>query len=556
MKMTTRKDIEQVLWNACDSFRGKIDSSRYKDYILSMLFVKYLSDVSKERREGYIKQYGGDMRRGERAMSRGRFAMDEQSTFDYLYANRNDAEIGQKINVALNHIEEHNSGKLRNVFRAIDFNSQVDFGEPKEKNATLRNLLEDFNGLDLRPSQLGSADIIGDAYEYMIAMFASDAGKKGGEFFTPSQVSELVASLVQPKENDRIYDPTCGSGGLLLKAYKKVPSGKVAIYGQELNAQTWALCTMNMFLHGVDDARIWQGDTLSNPQNVEDDNLMKFQVVVANPPFSLDKWDSGFLSEAEADSKGKKKMSAELDQYHRFDWGVPPTSKGDYAFVLHMLSSLDAENGRMAVVLPHGVLFRGASEGKIRRQLVEMNLLDAVIGFPANLFYGTGIPACILVFRKNRTYRDVLFIDASGDGNFEKGKNQNILRDSDITRIVNAYQARQNEDKYSYVASFDEIKENDFNLNIPRYVDTFEEEELVDIDEVQKNIASIEAELAEVQAKMVEYLRELGGIRLCLEALSILMKTNFIPINGKLMAKTMYNPKQYPRKKLQVFQLL
>ena len=433
--MTTRKDIEQVLWNACDSFRGKIDSSRYKDYILSVLFVKYLSDVSKERREEYIKQYDGDMRRVERAMSRERFAMDEQSTFDYLYANRNDAEIGQKINVALNHIEEHNSGKLCNVFRAIDFNSQVDFGEPKEKNTTLRNLLEDFNGLDLRPSQLGSADIIGDAYEYMIAMFASDAGKKGGEFFTPSQVSELVASLVQPKENDRIYDPTCGSGGLLLKAYKKVPSGKVAIYGQELNAQTWALCTMNMFLHGVDDARIWQGDTLSNPQNVEDDNLMKFQVVVANPPFSLDKWDSGFLSEAEADSKGKKKMSAELDQYHRFDWGVPPTSKGDYAFVLHMLSSLDAENGRMAVVLPHGVLFRGASEGKIRRQLVEMNLLDAVIGLPANLFYGTGIPACILVFKKNRTCRDVLFIDASGDGNFEKGKNQNILRDSDITRI-------------------------------------------------------------------------------------------------------------------------
>ena len=220
--------------------------------------------------------------------------------------------------------------------------------------------------------------------------------------------------------------------------------------------------------------------------------------------------DSMWSMQVGTDSKGKKKMSAELDQYHRFDWGVPPTSKGDYAFVLHMLSSLDAENGRMAVVLPHGVLFRGASEGKIRRQLVEMNLLDAVIGLPANLFYGTGIPACILVFKKNRTCRDVLFIDASGDGNFEKGKNQNILRDSDITRIVNAYQARQNEDKYSYVASFDEIKENDFNLNIPRYVDTFEEEELVDIDEVQRNIATIEAELAEVQAKMVEYLKELG----------------------------------------------
>ena len=509
--MTTKNNIEQVLWSACDSFRGKIDSSRYKDYILSMLFVKYLSDVSKEKRAEYIKQYDGDERRVERAMSRERFSMDEESTFDYLYAQRNDPEIGQKINVALNHIEEHNSSKLRNVFRSIDFNSQVDFGEVREKNATLRNLLEDFNGLDLRPSQLGSADIIGDAYEYMIAMFASDAGKKGGEFFTPSQVSELVASLVKPGENDRIYDPTCGSGGLLLKAFKKVPNGKAAVYGQELNAQTWALCTMNMFLHGVDDAQIWQGDTLSNPQNLENDQLKKFQVVVANPPFSLDKWDSGFLADAEADNKGKKKMTADLDPYGRFDWGVPPASKGDYAFVLHMLSSLDEGHGRMAVVLPHGVLFRGASEGRIRQSLIEnLNVLDAVIGLPANLFYGTGIPACILVFKKNRTRRDVLFIDASADGNFEKGKNQNILRDCDVQRIVKAYEARENVDKFSYVASLEEIKENDFNLNIPRYVDTFEEEELVDIDEVKQNIAAIEEELAGVQAQMKRYLDELG----------------------------------------------
>lgn len=510
--MTTRADIEKVLWSACDSFRGKIDSSRYKDYILSMLFVKYLSDVSREKREQYEKQYDGDPIRVKRAMSRERFTLDENSTFAFLYDHRSDADIGQKINVALSNIEEHNSGKLRNVFRAIDFNSQVDFGDVKEKNTTLRNLLEDFNDLDLRPSQLGSADIIGDAYEYMIANFASDAGKKGGEFFTPSQVSELVARLVAPQENDRIYDPTCGSGGLLLKAYRQVRSRKVALYGQELNAQTWALCTMNMFLHGVDDARIWQGDTLSNPQNIENDTLMKFQCVVANPPFSLDKWDSGFLSDAELDAKGKKpeKMKAEYDPYRRFDWGVPPASKGDYAFVLHMLHSLDAENGRMAIVLPHGVLFRGASEGKIRKQILEFNLLDAVIGLPANLFYGTGIPACILVFKKNRPTRDVLFIDASGEGNYEKGKNQNRLRDEDIDRIVAAYQARETVDKFSYVASFEEIQENDFNLNIPRYVDTFEEEPLVDIDEVRRNIESIEAELKVVQARMDAYLKELG----------------------------------------------
>ena len=294
--MTSKANIEKVLWSACDSFRGKIDSSRYKDYILSMLFVKYLSDVYAETKENYMNQYDGDERRVERAMSRERFVMEDTATFQFLYENRNDSEIGQKINVALDSIENSNSAKLRDVFRAIDFNSTVDFGEPKAKNAILKNLLEDFKELDLRPSQLDSVDIIGDAYEYMIANFASDAGKKGGEFYTPSKVSELVAKLVAPKENDRIYDPTCGSGGLLLKAYKEVGNGKTHIYGQEQNMQTWAMCRMNMFLHNVDDATIWQGDTLANPQNVEDDKLMKFQCIVANPPFSLDKWDSGFLA--------------------------------------------------------------------------------------------------------------------------------------------------------------------------------------------------------------------------------------------------------------------
>lgn len=517
--MTTKQNIEKVLWNACDSFRGKIDSSRYKDYILSMLFVKYLSDVYAETKENYINQYNGDMRRVKRAMNRERFVMDETSTFTYLYNNRNDAEIGQKINVALAAIENNNSAKLHDVFRAIDFNSTVDFGEPREKNAILKNLLEDFKDLDLRPSQLDSVDIIGDSYEYMIANFASDAGKKGGEFYTPSKVSELVARLVQPKENDRIYDATCGSGGLLLKAYKLVPNRKTHLYGQEKNMQTWALCRMNMFLHNVDDATIWHGDTLANPGNVEDDKLMKFQCIVANPPFSLDKWDSGFLGNAETDAKGKKpKMSAELDPYRRFDWGIPPTSKGDYAFVMHMLHSLDDSTGRMGIILPHGVLFRGSSEGRIRRTIIEsFNLLDAVIGLPANLFYGAGIPACILIFRKDRgTNNKVLFIDASGDGNYEKEKNQNVLRECDVARIVDTYKRYKGEidffgeEKYSHVATLEEIRENDFNLNIPRYVDTFEEEEIIDIDEVKRNIADIEAELAEVQAEMSKYMEELG----------------------------------------------
>lgn len=515
--MTTKQNIEKVLWNACDSFRGKIDSSRYKDYILSMLFVKYLSDVYKETREKYEKQYKGDKQRVERAMSRERFVMDESSTFDYLYEKRNDNQIGQKINVALAAIENNNSAKLHDVFRAIDFNSTVDFGEPKEKNATLKNLLEDFKDLDLRPSQLDNADIIGDAYEYMIANFASDAGKKGGEFYTPNKVSELVTRLVKPKENDRIYDGTCGSGGLLLKAFAQIKNRKARIYGQEQNMQTWALCRMNMFLHGVDDAVIWQGDTLSNPGNIENDHLMKFQCIVANPPFSLDKWDSGFLGDV-AENDKKAKMSADLDTFHRFDWGVPPTSKGDYAFVMHFLHSLDDATGRMGIVLPHGVLFRGASEGKIRQTIIEkFNFLDAVIGLPANLFYGAGIPACILIFRKNRGANNhVLFVDASGDEHYEKGKNQNILREQDVAKIVDTYKtyladpSYGGEEKYSYVATLDEIKENDYNLNIPRYVDTFEEEALVDIDDVKTNIKNIEEELSKVQKQMAKYMKELG----------------------------------------------
>ena len=517
--MTTKQNIEKVLWNACDSFRGKIDSSRYKDYILSMLFVKYLSDVYAYTRKKYSEQYDGNEERIARAMSRERFVMDETSTFDYLYKSRNDTAIGEKINIALANIEKNNSAKLHNVFRAIDFNSTVDFGEVKEKNAILKNLLEDFKDLDLSPDHLDNADIIGDAYEYMIANFASDAGKKGGEFYTPSMVSELVARLIAPKENDRIYDATCGSGGLLLKAYKQVKSRKVALYGQEQNMQTWALCRMNMFLHNVDDATIWQGDTLSNPGNIKDDKLMKFQCICANPPFSLDKWDSGFLSDA-VDEKGKpkEKMSAELDPFRRFDWGIPPTSKGDYAFVMHMLHSLDDTTGRMGIILPHGVLFRGASEGKIRRTIIEsFNFLDAVIGLPANLFYGAGIPACILIFRKDRgTNNKVLFVDASGEGHYEKGKNQNILRECDVKKIVDTYVQYKtdihyaDEPKFSHVATLEEIAENDYNLNIPRYVDTFEEEELIDIDEVKQNIANIEAELAEVQAKMKKYMEELG----------------------------------------------
>jgi len=491
---TNQTTINSILWKACDTFRGTINSDQYKDYILTMLFVKYLSDYYKEKLEEYREKYGDKEDRIQKSLSREKFILDESCTFEHIYKNRNAENLGEIINSALERIEEDNKAKLEGVFRNIDFNSEAMLGKTKERNALLKHLLQDFNNpkLDLRPSKLAGNDVIGDSYEYMIAYFASDAGKKGGEFFTPSQVSRLIAKLVSPKSGSRIYDPTCGSGSLLIKASKEVPDENFQIYGQEKNGQTYALCRMNMFLHEIDDAKIEWGDTIRNPIHLENDSLMKFDVVVANPPFSLDKWGAD---------------EAENDPYKRFVYGIPPKSKGDYAFVEHMVASAN-ENGTVAVVLPHGVLFRGASEGKIRKGLIDDNYLDAVVGLPQNLFFGTGIPACILVFNKNKKTNDVIFIDASKE--FESGKNQNVLRDLDIEKIAEIYKERKELEKYSHVASLEEIKENDYNLNIPRYVDTFEEEEPVDLNQVKEDISKIEGELKTIQKEMDKYLDELG----------------------------------------------
>lgn len=507
IEKVSQDQINSVLWQAADTFRGKIDSSIYKDYILTMMFIKYLSDSYKEHLDEYTSRYEGDKERIYRALTRERFLLDSESTFDYLYSKRNDTEIGEIINKVLERIENENTGKLRGVFRNIDFNSETVLGKAKERNAMLRTLLEDINKLNLRPSVIGNEDIIGNAYQYMIEQFASDAGKKGGEFYTPTMASELLARLVKPKENDRIYDPTCGSGSLLIRVAKQVSNNKVAIYGQERNGATHALALMNMYLHGIDDANIEWGDTLANPLHLEDGKIMKFQKIVANPPFSLDKWAMGFAGNSNSDSKFK--MEASLDPYRRFEWGIPSMSKGDYAFIQHMLYSL-AENGIMATILPHGALFRGASEGKIRQKIIEMNLLDTVIGLPKGLFYGTDIPACILVFKKNRSSEDVLFIDASGENNYEKGKNQNKLREKDLQKIIDVYNNRENIDKYSNLVTFEELENNNFNLNIPRYVDTFDEEEPVDMEIVKKNIEKIKEELKMVEMNMQKQLEELG----------------------------------------------
>ncbi len=495
MTKTTQEVINSVVWRACDTFRGTMDSSQYKDYILSMLFVKHLSDFYKEKYEEISSRYEGDKDRIKRALEREKFILDETCTFEYLLKNKEADNLGEIINKAFARIEEDNLEKLEGIFRNVDFNNRQVLGDTKERNSILRNLLEDFSDtrLDLRPSNLIGNDIIGDSYEYLIAHFASDAGKKGGEFFTPSEVSTILAKLVAAKEGERIYDPTCGSGSLLIKASKEVGNHNFAIYGQEKNGQTQALCRMNMYLHEINDAKITWGDTIRNPLHIESDHLMKFDVIVANPPFSLDKWGAD---------------EAQNDTFKRFrNYVIPPKSKGDYAFVIHMIQSLN-ENGRMAVVLPHGVLFRGSSEGKIRQKLIDENLLDAVIGLPANLFFGTGIPACILVFKKNRQNSDILFIDASNE--FEKGKNQNNLNDAQITKIIFTYNNRQEVEKYAHLATVEEVKSNEYNLNIPRYVDTFEEEEQIDLEATKTNIARLELELLEIKTKMNKFLSELG----------------------------------------------
>lgn len=495
-KTTSQEDINRVLWSACDTFRGTVDAAQYKYYILTMLFLKYISDVYKEHYDEYHRQFKGDEQRIQRRLSRDRFVLPQGCSFYDLHEQREATDIGDKINKALEKIEDANRAKLQGVFRNIDYNSEANLGQTRERNARLKQLLEDFANekLDLRPSMIGDQDVIGDAYEYMIANFAAGAGKKAGEFYTPARVSMLIAELVAPQPGERICDPACGSGSLLIKCGQKVEGDDYSLYGQEMNGETWALAKMNMFLHGMDSAHIEWGDTIRSPKLIEDDTLMKFEVVVANPPFSLDKWGQDDV-----------KDDAPYNRFHR---GLPPKSKGDYAFISHMIETTTLESGRVAVVVPHGVLFRGGAEGTIRTRLIEENLLDTVIGLPANLFFGTGIPAAILVFKRSKSDGNVLFIDASRD--FDSGKNRNILRPEHIDNILATFKARQSVDKYACLASFDEIKANEFNLNIPRYVDTFEEEEEIDIKAVQQEIDELEQELVEVRAKMADYLKELG----------------------------------------------
>lgn len=506
----TQQQINNAAWAACDTFRGVVDATQYKDYILVMLFLKYITDIWTEHREELDKRFAGDPRRDEkvaRLLERERFILPEDKNFYALYEKRKADDIGELINIALEDLEDKNRAKLDGVFRNIDFNSEANLGATKDRNRRLAHLLEDFHkpALDLRPSRVGD-DIIGETYIYLISRFASDAGKKAGEFYTPRSVSTLLARLAAPVPGNTIFDPACGSGSLLIEAAREVASHggsrNFALYGQEVNGATSALARMNMFMHAYDAATIEWGNTLTDPRLLDEDRLRQFDVVVANPPFSLDKWGAD---------------EAASDEYKRFWRGVPPRSKGDYAFITHMVEVAKRQTGRVAVIVPHGVLFRGAAEGRIRKALIEENLLDAVIGLPANLFTTTGIPVAILVFDRSREVgganedrEDVLFIDASGPGNFTPAKSQNQLDATHIDKIVQTYRDRAEIERYSTLATRDDIAENEFNLNIPRYVDTFEPEPEIDIAAVQREIEQVEAELVEVRARMAGYLKELG----------------------------------------------
>jgi len=495
--------VIKALWSACDVFRGTVSADTYKDYILTMLFLKYISDVWQDHYDNYKNEYGDEPELIEEMMKNERFVLPRESNFYTLYERRFEAGNGERIDMALHALEEANGTKLKDVgksvFQDISFNTDK-LGEEKQKNTILKDLLEVFAvpELDLKPSRVGSLDVIGNGYEFLIKNFAASGGQKAGEFYTPPEVSDLIAELLDPQKGDSICDPACGSGSLLMKCGRKVvanhDSKEYALYGQEAIGSTWSLAKMNMFLHGEDNHKIEWGDTIRNPKLLDKNgDLMLFDIVTANPPFSLDKW--GY-------------EQAENDKFDRFRRGLPPKTKGDYAFISHMIETLKPVTGRMGVVVPHGVLFRGSSEGKIREKLINENLLDAVIGLPEKLFYGTGIPAAILIFKKQKSDDSVLFIDASRE--FKSGKNQNNLTEDNIAKIIETYRARESVDKYAYLATLQEVKDNDYNLNIPRYVDTFEEEAEIDLVAVRAEREQLKTQLAELEVQMAKYLEELG----------------------------------------------
>lgn len=517
-----KKKLEQKLWSIANELRGKMNADEFRDYCLGFIFFKYLSEQLHNFANDILREDGIDFLDIDEGSEDGEemlLAIKEESVEELGYflkpselfgsiakrgahkekdgADVVDNFILGDLTKVLNSIERSTMGTeseddFDHLFEDLDLTSSKLGRSEQAKNDLIAKIMLHLDSIDFALSD-SESDVLGDAYEYLIGQFAAGAGKKAGEFYTPQAVSTILAQLVTSGKSrlKSVYDPTCGSGSLLLRVQKEVEHVG-DFYGQEMNRTTFNLARMNMILHGVHyrNFDLKQEDTLEHPQHAD----KKFEAVVANPPFSA-KWSANKIFESD-------------DRFAQYG-KLAPASKADFAFVQHMLHQL-ADNGTMAVVLPHGVLFRGAAEGHIRRYIIEDgNWLDAVIGLPANIFYGTSIPTCILVLKKCREHpKDVLFIDASA--RFEKAKNQNYLRPADIDKIITTYRERQTEDKYSHIAPLSEIAENDYNLNIPRYVDTFEEEEPVDLAVVSTELQQLEKDMIEIDQVIRGYCNELG----------------------------------------------
>ncbi|MFB5089499.1 type I restriction-modification system subunit M [Psychrobacillus sp. PGGUH221] len=504
-------DLHKKLWDMANDLRGQMEAYEFKNYILSLIFYRYLSEKTEDRADKLLEEDNVSYAEAWNDPEMKEALIDEllqQIGYviepEYLFSNMiQEIEKGEQgifdtemLQQAINNVTESTLGTesqedFQNLFDDMDLASSKLGRDVKSRSKLISKIMVSVNSIPFLHDDV-DIDVLGDAYEYLISQFAANAGKKAGEFYTPQQVSKILAKIVAYGKSDlkNVYDPTCGSGSLLLRVAKETNVRK--FYGQELTSTTYNLARMNMLLHDVSyqNFDIQNADTLEEPHHQD----MKFEAVVANPPYSAN-WsaEAKFLDDERFSAYGK----------------LAPKSKADFAFVQHMIHHLD-DNGTMAVVLPHGVLFRGAAEGVIRKYLIEdKNYLDAVIGLPANVFFGTSIPTCILVFKKCREAGDnVFFIDASNE--FEKGKNQNNLTDENVQKIIETYVSREVIDKYSYAASLDEIKENDYNLNIPRYVDTFEEEEAIDLEVVSKRLKQIDDEMAEIDVELAKYFKELG----------------------------------------------